>query len=214
MILQMKILKKILKENKQFFLIFLCIIILDLIFFMVSTNNNYLDEFYTLIGYPSANMNSINTFIILYQEIFVFYIIFLFLRYDFSASASNIILRITSKKWFFHKMTISYIFIFLLKITQFLLIYSYFFQQVPFHLSYLFLPIIYTFLILAFFFFNITISRNKITFIIVFLLEVSLLIYFYQHFSLILFLILIIVLTIYSYFQFKTKKTVLANFDR
>lgn len=117
MILQLKILFRILLKN----LIWLLIFFIIACFYFIYLTITYTPEFPTTLldivpftGYPLDSYNSMQIIVVVYQSALLIYIVYSFLHYDFRYSFENIILRTNPKKWLFFKSLLSYLFIYLL----------------------------------------------------------------------------------------------------
>ncbi len=205
MILQLNIFLNILKKSYRWILIFALIIFLDIIFITVRPDQIQisLEDFFPLIGYPTLSSNFISMLIYVYQYVFLLYIIYSFIQYDFDYSFENIILRIDSKKWIFYKSFISYMFVILMKIIQISVIYVYFRNYIDFQVDFFISSIVIGLLIVSFLLFNVNFSKK--IFILLFVIELIIFALTFKYFNIIFLMIIIFTISIFNIINFKFK---------
>ena len=208
MILQLKILFKIIKENYKWIVLFICLVILDYIFLVVRPYQIKLsqNDFYSIIGFPNLNNSFISILLYIYQFCFLLYISYVFFKDDFEHSFENVILRIDSKKWITNKIIILCLFIVMCKLFQVLIIYACFFNKIEWSFKYLIYSILISLLVSTFVPFNLNFPKKLHPILIV--MEIVVFLYSFVNINSIFPYIVIFGICFYNINYFNFKKTI------
>lgn len=215
MILQLKILFRILLKNLMWLLIFFIIAC----FYFIYLTITYTPEFPTTLldivpftGYPLDSYNSMQIIVVVYQSALLIYIVYSFLHYDFRYSFENIILRTNPKKWLFFKSLLSYLFIAVVRCSLFMITRELFYDYFILPYDYLLSVILISFIVNSFLLFNL--NFNQYINIVLWIIEIPLTIHIFHHLTTFNGIIIILVITIFNFIYFKLKRLAKNNYFR
>ncbi len=203
--LQLKIFLKILKQNLLWILFGVILIGLGIIFIKVKPKEIKfnIENFLILIGYPNIKKISfVSSLLIIFQIIFINYLIYLYYSFEFDNSFENIILRINHKKWLINKLALIILFIFIIKLLEIFVIHL-FFPTIHLKIDFIFIPILYCLSTNIIFITILNFLGYKNILSLIFILLVNYIVFNFFNIYIIAFAFIFLILINLKYFNFK-----------
>lgn len=207
MVLQYKNLLINLKKNCWIILLLFLLYFGNFIISKISLYYNFdIVNLFIFLGGPFKSFNIISSIYVIYQVVLIFFFSFNFIYRDVLYSIDNIALRSNEKSFIINKILVSFLFIIVFKVIQFLFLYILFNDKVDFKIIYFIYSLVFSFLINSFSIF--TFCFNKYFKYIILIASIFVINYFVGNFNVYLCLFISLLINALTIVLFKFKRII------